>query len=254
MKKPKGGYVAISRSIFEHPLFQSARRFTWREAWEWLIMAAAWQAEGQRNKHGIFELRRAQLALTCRELATAWRWPKSTVHHYLRRLEREGMIGIEKSYCWTKNGAENKTKSGYERLCLTICKYDEFQAPARTIVGHKAGHKAGRNVGQELLPLAELADEIVPPTRQPSESSEFKKEAPDRVVNRSKPFHGARSRKGAITLRWWDHGTWEWNEYAEDYKTVRGVAIFPATYLDGRGNWFAEMGEAARLAKSRKSG
>jgi len=73
-------------------------------------------------------------------------------------------------------------------------------------------------------------------------------------VNRPKPFHGARSRKGAIRLRWWDHGTWEWNEYAEDYKAVRGVAIFPVTYQGGRGNWFAEMGEAVRLAKRREIG
>ncbi len=248
MKKPRGGYVAISRSIFEHPLFQSAKPLSWREAWEWLIGAAAWQARGERNKHGVFDLARAQLAMTERELAGAWRWPKTNVHRFLRRLAAEGMVGIEQARCGPKNGTQNGAK-GYARTFVTILNYNKFQ-----LAHLRADQKSDQKADQKYLPLPELAAEFAAPTKQTPESLEYKKEATERVVNRPKPFHGARSRKGAITLRWWDHGTWEWNEYAEDYKAVRGAAIFPATYQGGRGNWFAEMGEAVRLAKSRKSG
>ena len=245
MKKPKGGYVAISRSIFDHPLFQSAKPLSWREAWEWLIGAAAWQARGERNKHGVFDLSRAQLAMTERELAGAWRWPKTNVHRYLRRLATEGMIGIEQGRCGPKNGAQNGAK-GYARTFVTVLNYNKFQ-----LAHLRADQKPDQKADQKYLPLPELAAESASATKQTYKPLEFKKEAAERFVNRPKPFHGARDGKGNV---WWDHGTWEWNTYAADFESVKGAVIFPVRYIGGRGRWFAEMGELARLAKSRKSG
>jgi hypothetical protein len=57
--------------------------------------------------------------------------------------------------------------------------------------------------------------------------------------------------KNGIRLIWLDYGTEEWLTYADDYREVRKVAIFPSIYIGGRGNWFAKDGEAVRLKRKR---
>jgi hypothetical protein len=56
---------------------------------------------------------------------------------------------------------------------------------------------------------------------------------------RAKPPHGSKGR-GMV---WLDHGTDEWQSYADDYFEQRGVKKNPEQRIGGSGNWFVLMGE-----------
>lgn len=142
------GYIRMHRRVFEHPLF-AGDSFSPREAWLALVAQAAWKpcvvdVEGRKVC-----LDRGQLVASVRFLAEQWKWGKSTVSRYLRKLEAEVMI------VGTANGASGKL--------ITICNYDEYQTVATdagtasgTTVGHRAGHrrrKSGTAGGTAELPL-----------------------------------------------------------------------------------------------------
>jgi hypothetical protein len=63
-----------------------------------------------------------------------------------------------------------------------------------------------------------------------------------RLLN--KPNHGAKSKCHKYV--WFDYGTTEWMDFERDYRDVKGSAIFPETRMEGKGNWFVWLGEAAR--------
>lgn len=87
------GYIAIDRGIFDHRMFK--RRPEWLVAWQWLIAAAAWKAEGRRGSWGVTHVERGQLVSTVRILGTTWGWPKSNVDRFLKRLVREEMVTLK---------------------------------------------------------------------------------------------------------------------------------------------------------------
>lgn len=45
---------------------------------------------------------------------------------------------------------------------------------------------------------------------------------------------------------WLDHGTDEWQIFADDYRETRGAELLPRSYIGGKGNWFVWLGERAR--------
>lgn len=42
---------------------------------------------------------------------------------------------------------------------------------------------------------------------------------------------------------WLDHGTDEWQLYADDYREARGADKLPENRAGGKGNWFRWLGE-----------
>jgi hypothetical protein len=75
--------------------------------------------------------------------------------------------------------------------------------------------------------LVEDVDKIGGRVEQPS---------PDALT---KPPNGSQGR-GMV---WWDHGTTEWQLYADDYFEHRGVKKNPEQRIGGSGNWFILIGE-----------
>jgi hypothetical protein len=61
------GVFAVHRGVFNHPFF-AREPFTEREAWMWLIAAAAWKATQVRVGRNIIALKRSQLAFSTRFL------------------------------------------------------------------------------------------------------------------------------------------------------------------------------------------
>lgn len=126
-----GGVFAVSRGIFDHPLFAD-EPLTEREAWIWLISEAAWKERTVRAGGHVVTLKRGQCAHSIRFMAEAWGWSKSRVDRFLTRLENGTMIGTE---CGT---GVNK---------ITICKYDEYQKvslPSGTARGTTVGTEPGQ--------------------------------------------------------------------------------------------------------------
>lgn len=235
MRKSDGpGYVAISRTIFDHPEFKENRPLTRLEAWQWLIGKAAWKPRTQRFRHQSVRLDRGQMTASIRSIGQAWHWPKSNVARWLHRLAALDMLGLQKT------GTAPGTVSGTARLVITICNYDKFNRTKKK-VGQQVGQYPGQSPEQPLLLQEEFG---VEPTNhltiesrggiQPQVASKT------RAVNRTKPHHGAKG-KGMI---WFDLGTQEWKLYAEDFRNVRGADILPENRIGGLGNWFRWAGEA----------
>ena len=105
------GTINVERSIWSDPAFKD-QPMTEREAYIWLVMEASYRPREMRVGHNAQQLKRGQLAHALRFMAEAWKWPKSTVDRFLKRLEKRDMIHIE---------------SGTGVSIITICNYDETQ-------------------------------------------------------------------------------------------------------------------------------
>ncbi len=236
------GYIAVSRSIFEHPLFKN--RPDWHVAWEKLIAAAAWKPQAHVGRWGSAHVERGQLAITQRALAVSWGWPSSTLRYFLDRLEQAKMI-VQEVIRATIN-ANDGIKNSQRITIITICNYDKFQPRGRIKINGFAQETA-QGVAQESPELPLNCGEVKPnKLKQPRlKGKEGKASQQD-----FKPNHGVRSDDGRFV--WWDYGTDEWTTYSGDYRQVRGSDIFPATreirdtQTAGRGNWFVYLGEATR--------
>jgi hypothetical protein len=110
------GFFVINRGIFGHPAFAS-EPYSEREAWIWLIGAAAWKATRIRSARGMTTLERGQLMHSERFLAIKWMWSRSRVTRFLFRLETEQMVSRQQDH---------------ETNRITICNYDEYQLGGAT--------------------------------------------------------------------------------------------------------------------------
>jgi len=236
------GYIAVSRSIFDHPLFKN--RPDWHVAWEKLIAAAAWKPQAHAGRWGSAHVERGQLASTVRALASMLGWPKSSVEYFLDRLETAEMI--DKRQFRTRINTKDTVKNSQRITIITICNYDKFQVRAR-VRDLKVGQGVGQGVGQEMPNLPGIIEEFdANQLNQPILNS---KEAAETRLS-FKPHHGAKSDCGRYV--WWDYETWEWTQFAGDFREVRGSDIFPETrrirdsQMTGKGKWFVWLGEAAR--------
>lgn len=104
------GVFAVDRGIWDHPSF-AREPFTEREAWVWLVGAAAWKQSRVRAGRHPVTVERGQAAFSERFLAVKWRWSKSRVHRFLDRLKIEAMVTIS---------ADHETNR------ITICNYEKY--------------------------------------------------------------------------------------------------------------------------------
>jgi hypothetical protein len=104
------GVFAIDRGIFDHPIF-APEPYTEREAWIWMVRAAAWKSRTVRVGRHMIDLERGQLAFSMRFLASKFKWPPSRVVRYIRRLETGTMVS---------------TQATREATHLTICNYNKY--------------------------------------------------------------------------------------------------------------------------------
>lgn len=82
---------AISRDFWDDPEFSDAA-YSDREAWLWLIGAAAWKDLRTRGSTGPVNLKRGELSFSVRFLAEKWGWSKSAVDRFFARLEKRDTL------------------------------------------------------------------------------------------------------------------------------------------------------------------
>lgn len=109
------GFYLMHRGWWQNPAFR-AEPFTEREAWMWLIEAAAWRPEVRRIKQFTVDVARGQVAASLRYMAEAWSWAgEARVRRYLARLQRLGMVRLS-------------TAAGGVTV-ITVVAYDSYQQP-----------------------------------------------------------------------------------------------------------------------------
>lgn len=105
------GTFAITRQLFDHPVFRS-EPYTEREAWVWMIGEAVWRPTKVRVNRAQFELKRGQFAHALRFLAGKWQWSEPRVRRFCERLKNEAMIDA---------------LATPDATVITICNYDQYQ-------------------------------------------------------------------------------------------------------------------------------
>lgn len=82
---------AVSRSIWDDSDF-AREPFTEREAWIWLVSAAAWKDIKARGNVGPVKLQRGEFSFSTRFLAEKWQWSNSRVDRFIHRVKNRDMI------------------------------------------------------------------------------------------------------------------------------------------------------------------
>jgi len=121
------GYIIIDRSVFTHRVFRD-KAFTEREAWLWMISQAAYKAHKVETKYGSINLDRGEFFSSIRRMADQFKWSKSTVQRFVKKLENEAMISIHRGTLnGTLNGTLSYQKNGTPVTTIKVIKYNAFQ-------------------------------------------------------------------------------------------------------------------------------
>lgn len=131
------GWVAISREITEHWIFDDAEMF---RAWVHLLTLAAWRDSRELYHGAVVFRKRGTVAASMRWLSDRWHWSEKRVARFLDLLEKDGMITTEKSRAGTT---------------ITICNYDKWQP--------KVGAQNGaQNDAQNDAPTTHRETAVIP--------------------------------------------------------------------------------------------
>lgn len=129
-----GGWFALNRGMFEHPLFKG--RPDRVAAWVWIIAHAAWKDTRQNVSGTIVEVKRGQLCASQAMMQEGTGMSRKALRNFLAELERERAVVTEGS-----------TKGAKSRTLLTIVNYDKYQSADGARGQTRA--KQGPNKGQE---------------------------------------------------------------------------------------------------------
>lgn len=130
------GVYAVARSVWNNPMFAD-EPYTQREAWLWLIGAAAWNEREVRGRGAPVRLQRGEFFFSLRFLEERWGWTKSRVERFLSMLEKRDAI----------RDAERDGVKIY-----SICKYDDFQVvglPKRDAIQDTPRDATGTEAGRD---------------------------------------------------------------------------------------------------------
>lgn len=82
---------AVARSIWDHDMF-APEPFSEREAWIWLIGAAAWKDTKVRINGTPVAVARGEFCFAVRFMAEKFQWSKSRTDRFIHRLEKQDII------------------------------------------------------------------------------------------------------------------------------------------------------------------
>lgn len=130
---------AVARSIWGDSDF-AAEPFTEREAWLWLVSAAAWKDTRDRGNAGPVDLRRGDFSFSVRFLAVKWQWTKSRVDRFIQRLEKRDMIRDT-----SRDGAQIYSIKNYNHFQVVgLKRRDSERDTIRDDTGTVAGQRRNR--------------------------------------------------------------------------------------------------------------
>lgn len=130
----KGGFITVSRRLFEHELFTEKREYSRFEAWLDLIQLCAYEDDNSSIIKGkVIKWGRGQVVASVRYLQQRWYWKSvDKVFSFLELLRSQNMIRTDK-------------EQGIGRI--TLCKYDDYnQRPntKRTLLGTPTEHRPNK--------------------------------------------------------------------------------------------------------------
>ena len=89
--------------------------------WDWMLKMAAWQDTTQIVGTDVVAVKRGQLCVSQSQITEATGMPRQPLRTFLNMLEKTNTISTTPA-----------TKATKGRTLITICKYEEYQAPEKT--------------------------------------------------------------------------------------------------------------------------
>ena len=115
------GYITIARGILDHPIVGARKPYSRLEAWQWLLLEAAWKPHrvpiSNGRTRGVVSLDRGQLSHSLRFMARKWGWTVKPVMTFLNGLETDTMV---------------TTQTDTGQTLITICNYNAYQLLAHS--------------------------------------------------------------------------------------------------------------------------
>lgn len=124
------GFIKLHRGWHDSPDFHDGP-YCERAAWCWLLSNVAWRDTHRRTAGGIVPIKRGQMHVSLRSLASVWGWSKGKVERFLDVLETGHSIGQQ---------------TGHAGRIITICNFDKYQArdgSGGTLDGTPSGTRTG---------------------------------------------------------------------------------------------------------------
>jgi len=104
-------WIRLDCDYFNHELFAS-EAYTEREAFQWVIIKAAWKDTTHRVGNDVVSVPRGSFFCTQREMAKQWSWGTTKVRNFLDLLVSQNMI---------------ETTTEHKKTLVTVCNYSKFQ-------------------------------------------------------------------------------------------------------------------------------
>lgn len=149
-----GGWFAMSRAMFEHPIFKG--RADRVGVWAWMVGSAAWKDTRQDANGKTVTVKRGQLLTSYRQMSRATGVPIQPLRTLISCLKEEHAITTD-------------TNTG--RLLVTICNYEKYQAQqqaSNTRPTHDQHTKEqGNNITRYSVPNGTDADASPEPVSEP---------------------------------------------------------------------------------------
>lgn len=159
-------YIPISRRLFEHHLWCEERIFSRFEAWLDILQSARFEDTKQLIGNRLIEVKRGQMLVSLRYLASRWQWSTKKVGAFLELLIQDGMI-------------KKETPKETGQTVITICNYDKYNA----------------QTSQEETPRKQEGNTLETPWKQ--QGNKIKKEKKEKKVEETTA--GAVDKKAAVT-------------------------------------------------------
>lgn len=90
------GYIKLYRQLFENPDY-FAEKFSRIQAWIDLLLLANYEESAMYVRGIKMQVGRGQLAKSMDSLAERWRWSRFKVEEYLKELENQQQINVQKN-------------------------------------------------------------------------------------------------------------------------------------------------------------
>lgn len=103
------GWISVDRKITKNWLWEE-KPFSYGQAWIDLLLMASWKDSKELYRGSLQERKRGQVHCSILFLADRWGWSRNKVRHYVRTLERDGMVTTESTTQGTTITIENYAK------------------------------------------------------------------------------------------------------------------------------------------------
>lgn len=122
------GWFKLHRKLFTHYLWEENRKLSKFEAWIDLLQLVSYTKNNSQMISGIkCDWGRGQYPVSILFLSKRWGWTEKPVRNFLKLLEKDRMIRLDRSSKWTM---------------LTICNYDSYQNQGQSEGKSKGNHEA----------------------------------------------------------------------------------------------------------------